>query len=107
MCELYTQVPFSRHSVSSLLIGKEFFSNAGGETFFPSPYRYVDIRDVANAHIQALELPTASSRYLLVGSIIQRCDILKFLRENYLTLLPPGKYVSVQFFFNCFLLPPR
>ncbi|KAJ4711585.1 cinnamoyl-CoA reductase 1-like [Melia azedarach] len=63
----------------------------GGETFFPSPYRYVDIRDVANAHIQALELPTASSRYLLVGSIIQRCDILKFLRENYLTLLPPGK----------------
>ncbi|KAH9774406.1 Epimerase domain-containing protein [Citrus sinensis] len=63
-----------------------------GAQSFPSPYRFVDIRDVAYAQIQALEVPTANGRYLLVGSVVQLYDILKFLHEHYPTLLVAGKF---------------
>ena len=46
------------------------------------------------AHIRALEVPKASGRYLLAGSVAQHSDILKFLREHYPTLLRSGKYVQ-------------
>ncbi|KAJ0038516.1 hypothetical protein Pint_23933 [Pistacia integerrima] len=45
-----------------------------GVDTFPRPYRFVDVRDVAYAHVQALEVPTASGRYLLVGKVTQRCE---------------------------------
>ncbi|KAJ4711582.1 Cinnamoyl-CoA reductase 1-like [Melia azedarach] len=57
-----------------------------GVQVFPSPYRFVDVRDVANAHIQAFEAPTANGRYVLVGRVTQRYEVLKLLREDYPTL---------------------
>ncbi|GAY36944.1 hypothetical protein CUMW_025520, partial [Citrus unshiu] len=66
-----------------------------GAQSFPSPYRFVDIRDVAYAQIQALEVPTANGRYLLVGSVVQLYDILKFLHEHYPTLLVAGNCVQM------------
>ncbi|KAL5762666.1 hypothetical protein ACOSP7_018930 [Xanthoceras sorbifolium] len=57
-----------------------------GDQSFPSPYRLVDVKDVAHAHIQALELPSASGRYCVVESIRSSTETLKILREHFPTL---------------------
>ncbi|KAM1589561.1 hypothetical protein ACFX10_028437 [Malus domestica] len=47
---------------------------------------FVDVRDVASAHIQAFEIPSASGRYCLVGQVADDLDTLKILRQLYPTL---------------------
>ncbi|XP_021279936.1 cinnamoyl-CoA reductase 1-like isoform X1 [Herrania umbratica] len=55
-----------------------------GEHTFPSPtFRLIDVRDVAYAHIQAFEIPSASGRYCLVERIVHYLEILKMLSEHY------------------------
>nr|GMC86437.1 cinnamoyl-CoA reductase 1-like [Ipomoea batatas] len=53
---------------------------------------YVDVRDVANAHIQAFELPSASGRYLLIGETIHSSQVLKIAAQLYPSLPIPDKY---------------
>ncbi|KAM1974182.1 hypothetical protein ACFX15_039116 [Malus domestica] len=53
-----------------------------------SNFRFVDVRDVASAHIQAFAVPSASGRYCLVGHVADTFEVLKILRELYPTLLP-------------------
>ncbi|KAJ0039022.1 hypothetical protein Pint_23952 [Pistacia integerrima] len=72
------------------------FSLINGVQTYPSPYRLVDVRDVAYAHIQALEVPTASGRYLLIGRVTQLCEILKVLHEHYPTFNLPEKFKDVK-----------
>ncbi|KAJ0038514.1 hypothetical protein Pint_23939 [Pistacia integerrima] len=67
-----------------------------GVDTFPRPYRFVDVRDVAYAHVQALEVPTASGRYLLVGKVTQHCEVLKILQEHYPTLHLPEKTLILR-----------
>lgn len=54
-------------------------------------YRFVDVRDVAYAHIQALEIPSASGRYCLVGRVTHVSDAVKIAHELYPTLPLPEK----------------
>ncbi|OMO79579.1 NAD-dependent epimerase/dehydratase [Corchorus olitorius] len=55
-----------------------------GENKFPgSTCVFVDVRDVAHAHILAFELPSASGRYCLVERIIHYLEALKILSELY------------------------
>lgn len=42
-------------------------------------YRFVDVRDVANAHILAFENPSARGRYCLVESDAHAFDVVKLL----------------------------
>ncbi|KAG6762361.1 hypothetical protein POTOM_032856 [Populus tomentosa] len=51
--------------------------------------RFVDVRDVAYAHIQALEIPSASGRYCLVGRVAHFSDAVKIAHELYPTLPLP------------------
>ncbi|KAJ0037744.1 hypothetical protein Pint_23941 [Pistacia integerrima] len=67
-----------------------------GAQTYPGPYRLVDVRDVAFAHIQALEVPAASGRYLLIGRVTQLCEILKILHEHYPTLHLPEKFEAAK-----------
>ncbi|KAL5760425.1 hypothetical protein ACOSP7_018936 [Xanthoceras sorbifolium] len=63
-----------------------------GDQSFPSPHRLVDVKDVAHAHIQALEVPSASGRYCVVESIRSSTETLNLLRECFPTLhLPAAK----------------
>lgn len=58
------------------------------------PFKYfafVDVRDVALVHILALENPSASGRYCLVGETIHHHDVLKLLRKLYPTLHLPKR----------------
>ncbi|XP_019151202.1 PREDICTED: cinnamoyl-CoA reductase 1-like [Ipomoea nil] len=53
---------------------------------------YVDVRDVANAHIQAFEVPSASGRYLLIGETIHYSQVLKVASQLYPSLPISDKY---------------
>jgi nucleoside-diphosphate-sugar epimerase len=65
--------------------------DAGAETFSLPFYAFVDIRDVANAHIQALEVPSATGRYCLVETVIHCSEVMKLLHKLYPTLCLPEK----------------
>ncbi|KAM3686093.1 hypothetical protein ACJW31_11G171400 [Castanea mollissima] len=54
-------------------------------------YIFVDVRDVANAHIQAFEIPAASGRYCLVGGVTQHSEIFNILHKFHPSLRLPEK----------------
>ncbi|XP_048231877.1 phenylacetaldehyde reductase [Ricinus communis] len=62
-----------------------------GETFPNEILRFVDVRDVAFAHIQAFELPSANGRYCLAGRVVHFSEFLKIIHEHYPTLRLPSK----------------
>ncbi|XP_054799923.1 cinnamoyl-CoA reductase CAD2-like [Prosopis cineraria] len=53
----------------------------GAQTFPNNSFGWVSVKDVANAHIQAFETPSASGRYVLVERVAHFSDIVKILRE--------------------------
>ncbi|KAK0574159.1 hypothetical protein LWI29_019027 [Acer saccharum] len=57
-------------------------------------YRWVDVRDVAKAHIQAFENPTACGRYCLVERLTNHFGIFNILRGLYPDLNPPEEYIE-------------
>ncbi|XP_021912639.1 cinnamoyl-CoA reductase 1-like, partial [Carica papaya] len=62
-----------------------------GDIVFPgSDYRFVDVRDVANAHIQAFEIDSACGRYCLVAEALALSQVLQILHQQFpaLQLLP-------------------
>ncbi|GMP41528.1 hypothetical protein CsSME_00011602 [Camellia sinensis var. sinensis] len=63
----------------------------GAKSFPNASYRWVDVRDVANAHIQAFEIPSASGRYCVVNRVAHFSDVVKILHELYPTLDIPEK----------------
>ncbi|KAL4600961.1 hypothetical protein ACB092_11G237900 [Castanea dentata] len=63
-----------------------------GTQIFPDGiYRLVDVRDVANAHIQAFENPAASGRYCIVGGVTHYSEVFKILHKFYPSLRLPEK----------------
>ncbi|VVA90399.1 unnamed protein product [Arabis nemorensis] len=60
---------FSVDVIVEFINGKNFFN------------RFVDVRDVALAHVKALETPSANGRYIIDGPIVTANDIEKVLRE--------------------------
>ncbi|RVW66370.1 Tetraketide alpha-pyrone reductase 1 [Vitis vinifera] len=56
-----------------------------------STYRWVDVRDVANAHVQAFEISSASGRYCLVERVTYCSEAIKILQELYPALHLPQK----------------
>ncbi|CAN6722578.1 unnamed protein product [Malus baccata var. baccata] len=74
----------------TLNISIKFFQNlmSGIETPFIN-YPFVDVRDIASAHIQAFEVPSAKGRYCLVAQVADGPDTLKILQQLYPTLCLP------------------
>ncbi|CAI0393807.1 unnamed protein product [Linum tenue] len=61
----------SAESILNLVKGSEKYPN--------TTYRWVDVRDVAYAHICALENPSASGRYCLVGAVVHSSEVVATL----------------------------
>ncbi|KAK7850544.1 tetraketide alpha-pyrone reductase 1 [Quercus suber] len=57
----------------------------GTEVFPDGMCILVDVRDVANAHIQAFEIPAASGRYCIVAKVIHYFEVFKILHGLYPT----------------------
>ncbi|CAI0456251.1 unnamed protein product [Linum tenue] len=58
----------------------------GNKSSTMSHFWWVDVRDVAEAHIKAFETPSASGRYCLVGSSVPLSEVLGILHKLYPTL---------------------
>ncbi|KAM0008931.1 putative cinnamyl-alcohol dehydrogenase [Helianthus debilis subsp. tardiflorus] len=65
----------SAESIANLLKGSETYSN--------SISGWVNVKDVANAHIQAFEIPSASGRYCLVESVVHNSELVQILKKLY------------------------
>ncbi|XP_010557804.1 PREDICTED: cinnamoyl-CoA reductase 1-like [Tarenaya hassleriana] len=70
---LQPRLNFSAGIVLELINGKNPWNSRS--------YRFVDVRDVAYAHVKALEIPSASGRYIITGQISTIDDIEKVFRE--------------------------
>ncbi|XP_057990874.1 phenylacetaldehyde reductase isoform X2 [Hevea brasiliensis] len=68
----------------------------GLETFPDIIDRFVDVRDVSNAHVQAFEKTSASGRYCLVGKVGHISEIVKIVHELYPTLHLPERCENVK-----------
>ncbi|XP_028758802.1 cinnamoyl-CoA reductase 1-like [Neltuma alba] len=63
----------------------------GAKTFPNRSLLWVHVKDTVNAHIQALEIPSANGRYCLVESVKHYSEIVKILRDMYPTLQLPDR----------------
>ncbi|XP_022754236.1 cinnamoyl-CoA reductase 1-like [Durio zibethinus] len=63
----------------------------GAHTFPNATFGWVNVKDVASAHIQAFEIPSASGRYCLVERAAHYSEIVKILRELYPSFQLPEK----------------
>ncbi|XP_021729010.1 tetraketide alpha-pyrone reductase 1-like isoform X2 [Chenopodium quinoa] len=56
---------------------------------------WVHVKDVAEAHIRAFEIPSAKGRYNLGGRVLHFSDVKKILHELYPSIKLPNKCVDV------------
>ncbi|KAM7497151.1 hypothetical protein LguiA_021565 [Lonicera macranthoides] len=63
----------------------------GAQTYPNATFGWVNVKDVANAHIQAFEIPSASGRYCLVESVAHYSEIVEILRKLYPSFKLPDK----------------
>ncbi|KAJ9698034.1 hypothetical protein PVL29_007239 [Vitis rotundifolia] len=63
----------------------------GGQTFPNASFGWVNVKDVAEAHIQAFEVPSASGRYCLVERVVHYSEIVKILKELFPDFQLPEK----------------
>ncbi|KAE8711341.1 Cinnamyl alcohol dehydrogenase [Hibiscus syriacus] len=63
----------------------------GARTFPNASLSWINVKDVANAHIQAFEIPSATGRYCLVERVAHYSEIVKILHELYPYLQLPEK----------------
>ncbi|GMN26263.1 hypothetical protein TIFTF001_001236 [Ficus carica] len=66
---------------------------SGGRTFPNFSVGWVDVRDVADAHIRAYEIPSARGRHILTERVAYFSEITKILRELYPALQVAHKQV--------------
>ena len=65
--------------------------NAGAQTYPNATLGWVNVKDVANAHIQAFEVPSANGRYCLVERVLHYSEIVNTVHELYPTFELPEK----------------
>ncbi|CAL9109365.1 unnamed protein product [Musa acuminata var. zebrina] len=63
----------------------------GSSTFPNATFGWVNVQDVAMAHVLAFELPSASGRYCLVERVVHYSEILKIIHELYPSFQLPDK----------------
>ncbi|ONK78386.1 uncharacterized protein A4U43_C02F18240 [Asparagus officinalis] len=68
----------------------------GVSTYPNSTFCWVNVQDVAKAHILAYEVPSANGRYCLAESVAHYSEIVKILHELYPSLHLPQKCADDQ-----------
>ncbi|KAE9615803.1 hypothetical protein Lal_00017353 [Lupinus albus] len=63
----------------------------GAETFPNATFGWINVKDVANAHIQAYEISSANGRYCLVERVVHFSEVVKTLSDLYPKLKLPQK----------------
>ncbi|KAJ9542914.1 hypothetical protein OSB04_029420 [Centaurea solstitialis] len=73
----------SAEAIANLLNGAQTYPNAS--------FGWVNVKDVANAHIQAFEIPSANGRYCLVERVAHFSQVVEILRKLYPSAQLPDK----------------
>lgn len=63
----------------------------GAQTYPNATLGWVNVKDVANAHIQAFEIPSANGRYCLVERVLHYSEVVNTIRELYPAFELPEK----------------
>ncbi len=63
----------------------------GSQAFPNASFGWVNVKDVAEAHIKAFEVPSASGRYCMVERVVHYSELVKILKEIYPDLQVPEK----------------
>ncbi|MED6179938.1 hypothetical protein PIB30_005396 [Stylosanthes scabra] len=63
----------------------------GSETYPNASFGWINVKDVANAHIQAYEIDSASGRYCIAERVVHFSQVTKILRQIYPTMKIPHK----------------
>ncbi|KAF0933431.1 hypothetical protein E2562_018534 [Oryza meyeriana var. granulata] len=79
---------FSSNHVTRYLMGTKWsYPNAVAA--------YVDVRDVARAHILVYERPDARGRYLCIGTVLHRAHLLQMLKDLFPQYPVTAKYATI------------
>ncbi|CAN0901778.1 Phenylacetaldehyde reductase, partial [Linum grandiflorum] len=65
--------------------------NAGAQTFPNATFGWVHVKNVAEAHIKAFEIPSANGRYCMVEKVAHYSEVLKILKGLYPSVQLPEK----------------
>ncbi|GER46023.1 NAD(P)-binding Rossmann-fold superfamily protein [Striga asiatica] len=76
----------------------------GAETYPNSTYGWVNVKDVALAHILAFENPSANGRYLTVERVAHYSEIVEIMRQIYPELPIPTKCADDKPFASKYLV---
>jgi len=68
-----------------------FLIYTGAETYPNGSFGWVNVKDVATAHILAFEVPSANGRYCLVETVAHYSEIVRNLKELYPNAALPDK----------------
>ncbi|RDX80127.1 Tetraketide alpha-pyrone reductase 1, partial [Mucuna pruriens] len=79
---LQPEINGSVEPILNLINGKPFPNNSFG---------WVDVKDVAKAHILAYEIASANGRYCLVERVVHNSELARILRDLYPTLQIPDR----------------
>ncbi|KAL7174186.1 hypothetical protein ACSBR2_033441 [Camellia fascicularis] len=63
----------------------------GSQTYPNASFGWVNVKDVANAHIQAYEIPSANGRYCLVERVAHYSEVVNILHKLYPSFQLPEK----------------
>ncbi|KAL6205063.1 hypothetical protein ACLB2K_022327 [Fragaria x ananassa] len=63
----------------------------GARTYANASFGWINVKDVAHAHVQAFENPSASGRYCLVERVAHFSEVVQILHELYPDLQLPEK----------------
>ncbi|CAN8288304.1 unnamed protein product [Cochlearia groenlandica] len=71
----------------------------GAQTFPNATFGWVNVKDVANAHIQAFENPNAEGRYCLVERVAHYSEVVNILNDLYPDFQLPEKCADEKVYF--------
>ncbi|XP_058199300.1 phenylacetaldehyde reductase-like [Rhododendron vialii] len=63
----------------------------GSKTFINASFGWVNVKNVANAHVQAFEIPSANGRYCMVERVVHFSGIVEILHKLYPDFQLPEK----------------
>ncbi|CAL5423795.1 unnamed protein product [Camellia sinensis] len=71
----------------------------GSQTYPNASFGWVNVKDVANAHVQAYEIPSANGRYCLVERVAHYSEVVNILHKLYPSFQLPencNKYLRAE-----------
>ncbi|XP_038901183.1 phenylacetaldehyde reductase-like [Benincasa hispida] len=71
---------------------------SGAETFPNAAFGWVNVKDVANAHIEAYEIASAKGRYCLVERAVHYSEMVNIIHQLYPSLQLPHKPADEKLF---------